>query len=57
MNEKNYLNICNLLKDIYNTTQSNQITHIEQRIETIQERRNWFLNFLFLCTNDHEFID
>ena len=58
MNENNYLNICNLLKDIYNTTQSREITSIllEQTTETIQERRNWFLNFFFLCTNDQEFI-
>lgn len=57
MNENNYLNICNLLKDIYNITQSRHTSIlIEQTNETIQERRNWFLKFISRCTYDNEFI-
>lgn len=57
MNENNYLNICNLLKDIYNITQSrHRSILIEQTNETLQERRNWFLKFIFRCTYDNEFI-
>tara|TARA_B100000131_G_C17984425_1_gene559990 strand:+ start:16 stop:228 length:213 start_codon:yes stop_codon:yes gene_type:complete len=44
MNENNYVNLCNLLKDIYNLTQTN--TSI----------KNHILDFIFIYTNNHEFI-
>ena len=44
MNENNYVNLCNLLKDIYDLTQTN--TSI----------KNHILDFIFIYTNNHEFI-
>ncbi len=44
MNENNYVNLCNLLKDIYDLTQTN--TSIKNNI----------LDFIFIYINNHEFI-
>ena len=44
INDNNYVNLCNLLKDIYNLTQTN--TSI----------KNHILDFIFIYTNNHEFI-
>lgn len=44
MNENNYLNICNLLKDIYDLTQINKSI------------KNQILDLIFIYTNNHEFI-
>lgn len=44
INENNYVNLCNLLKDIYDLTQTNKSI------------KNHILDFIFIYTNNHEFI-